>query len=286
MYRFCLTSGSLYSRRSAPIHDLKEAILKGKLGGLNPTPWAIQTGNCLGWCVYAYYTHDAYLLASNLPGLLVSLWLNMGAVKLQFLREHQEEMTAPNYFDYTGDEGSDDSAENNAKVILPQETLLLCVLAGWSWILIWVGWISPQTTSTVIGLMVNVNLIFFFGAPLQALAQVVKSGSSDCIHIPSMIMTVINTVFWLAYGFARRDPVIVVPNALGLMLGLCQVLLCLVYPADQTDLDEEETHNTSLDNGVGEQQLLMTVPPGATPLGAQRKHGHRRYYSTGNVRLI
>lgn len=274
---------------SAPIHDLKEAILKGKLGGLNPIPWAIQTGNCLGWCVYAYYTDDAFVLASNLPGLLISLWLNMGAVKLQFIEEHRNESSTQTTFSgfAADDDLSDDSGEKGSKVILPQETLLLWVLAGWSWILIWVGWIAPDSTATVIGLMVNINLIFFFGAPLQALAQVVRTGSSDCIHVPSMVMTVINTMFWLAYGFARKDPVIFVPNAMGLLLGVCQGTLCLIYPPDQEY--EELPPPLSPDNFAGESQFLLasTQTDMENPIiGTHRKHGHRRYYSTGNVRVI
>lgn len=270
------------------MYDLKDCILKGKLGGLNPIPWAVQTGNCLGWCIYAFETHDAFLLASNLPGLMVSLWLNMGAVKLQFLKQNQDEETTTKLptlnesatldesekSDYSGD-------NNNAKVILPQETLLLWILAGWSLILIWVGWIAPGSTAAVVGVVVNINLIFFFGAPLQALLQVVRTGSSDCIHVPSMAMTVINTSFWFSYGLARRDPVIYVPNTIGLILGLTQCALCLIYPADYS----KEPMSSEDDDGnkEGERKLLLTVQ---TPSNTHHRHGHRRYYSTGSIRVI
>ena len=39
-----------------------------------------------------------------------------------------------------------------------------------------------------------------------------------------------NTTFWTLYGLARRDLVIIVPNSMGLALGLTQGLLCLLYP--------------------------------------------------------
>jgi len=32
---------------AAPINDLKNALEKGKLGTLNPVPWAIMMGNCI-----------------------------------------------------------------------------------------------------------------------------------------------------------------------------------------------------------------------------------------------
>ena len=54
------------------------------LGDLNPKPWAVISGNCFGWLAYAYYTKNPFVLASNIPGLLVSFWLNAGASKLQY----------------------------------------------------------------------------------------------------------------------------------------------------------------------------------------------------------
>ena len=32
---------------AAPVNDLNEALVIGKLGDLNPIPWAVMTGNCL-----------------------------------------------------------------------------------------------------------------------------------------------------------------------------------------------------------------------------------------------
>jgi solute carrier family 50 protein (sugar transporter) len=265
---------------SAPVRDLKDAILKGKLGGLNPLPWAIQTGNCLGWCIYAFQTHDAFLLASNLPGLMVSLWLNMGAVKLQFVQKGENAIRLP-----TVDEVStNDDTPVFDKVMLPQESILFWVLVGWSLILIWVGWISPGYAAAVVGIVVNINLIFFFGAPLQALVRVVKTQSSDCIHVPSMVMTVVNTSFWFSYGIARHDPVIYVPNSIGLSLGLIQCALCLIYPTDYSK--EPISPDDSNDDGVpktGERDFLLTA---SSPEKMHTRHGHRRYYSTGNIRVI
>ena len=32
---------------TAPVNDLRRALLAGKLGPLNPVPWAVMTGNCM-----------------------------------------------------------------------------------------------------------------------------------------------------------------------------------------------------------------------------------------------
>jgi len=36
-------------RLSAPVKDVRAAVGNGTLGVLNPTPWAVMTGNCIGW---------------------------------------------------------------------------------------------------------------------------------------------------------------------------------------------------------------------------------------------
>ena len=35
------------------------------------------------------------------------------------------------------------------------------------------------------------------------------------------------------YGLARQNPIIVAPNATGLLLGVAQGVLCMLYPAKQ-----------------------------------------------------
>ena len=76
---------------AAPVRSLRDRLAaKGSLGHLNPTPWAVMTGNCLGWIGYSYLTGDLFVLMANVPGLLVSVWLNVGACKLQYRTAYGE----------------------------------------------------------------------------------------------------------------------------------------------------------------------------------------------------
>ena len=76
---------------AAPVRSLRDRLAtKGCLGHLNPTPWAVMTGNCMGWIGYSYLTGDLFVLMANVPGLLVSVWLNVGACKLQYRTMHGE----------------------------------------------------------------------------------------------------------------------------------------------------------------------------------------------------
>ena len=118
-----------------------------------------------------------------------------------------------------------------------QEVLLFSIVSIWAIVLVYLRWLSglflrqgvlePQI---VVGILVNINLVFFYGAPLQTMKLVLETKSSDSIHTPTVTMNVINAVFWMSYGVARNDVIIYGPNGIGLLLGLCQVALCCIYP--------------------------------------------------------
>jgi solute carrier family 50 protein (sugar transporter) len=64
---------------AAPCRDLQLAIKGGNLGDLNPTPWAFMLGNCFGWVFYSMLLKNYWIFFGNAPGLILSVWLNMGA---------------------------------------------------------------------------------------------------------------------------------------------------------------------------------------------------------------
>jgi solute carrier family 50 protein (sugar transporter) len=301
---------------TAPVQDLRRALQQESLGALNPFPWAMMTGNCLGWIVYGFYTRDAFVFAANVPGLILSLWLNMGAAKLQYfaLRDdikHQPALSqqpvredwnaSPAIMEPDDDDildefpdsggvrtaeqdgvggGIDSSGSNGGAglgellVLVPQEEALLRILIGWAAVITWVGWLSSSTNpAATVGVVVNVNLIFFYGAPLQTVQTVVTERNSESIHVPTMVMNWTNTTFWILYGFARHDFVIIVPNALGLLLGLIQGVLCVMFPRRETGLEplrQEETDSLHSNqsknddddngtNGVASDATLNTI---------------------------
>lgn len=240
----CFLASAVFA---APIRDLNLALNRGSLGNLNTTPWAVMTGNCLGWCAYSYYTADPFVLASNLPGLILSLWLNIGACKIQYLTqifsiESNISSKGLGALDTDRQEPSVSDLRNLTSIVLtstPQEAILFGILGLWAIVFVCIRWFSgllaqyeynvlePQY---VVGILVNINLVFFYGAPLQTMKTVLATRSSDSIHTPTVTMNVVNAMFWMSYGLARLDVVIFGPNGVGLLLGICQVALCCIFP--------------------------------------------------------
>lgn len=74
-----------------------------------------------------------------------------------------------------------------------------------------------------------------------------------------MVMNWVNTTFWMAYGVGRMDPLIYVPNGIGLVLGIVQGVLVCVYPRRRSlDLDLDESNVGLVDEGsCGEEDLVV-----------------------------
>jgi len=158
----------------------------------------------------------------------------MGASKLQYL-EVRETMNLE-------DNPTTSESRRRRVVLVPQEVLVLQMVILWLVILIgvsWVGFTHRQQVSAI-GILVNINLLFFYAAPLQTIQTVITEGTSESIHRPMMRMNWLNTSFWVLYGYvARHDIVIYGPNAIGLFFGLIQGILCCIYPNGTVDIEEE-----------------------------------------------
>lgn len=236
---------------AAPVRSLRERLTQGSLGDLNPTPWAVMTGNCAGWIAYSYLTKDLFVLFANVPGLMVSIWLNLGAIKLQY-RTTTCDISSPSPAAPTTRNGvdvfaNDDDVDvdvndhhhnhDDAEIemvpsTVPHERKVLWVILFWVAVCSLVAHVEVFTNyerEQIVGCIVNLNLCFFYFAPLTTIVEVCRTQSSASIHRPTTIMTILNSFFWSAYGFAVRDPFIYVPNGVGLGFGVMQAALLLLF---------------------------------------------------------
>ncbi len=150
----------------------------------------------------------------------------------------------------------------------PHEKIVLSIVSVWLAVFCFVAFandtvVSQSTKELVVGVIVNINLLFFYGAPLSTIYTVLQTRSTASIHFWTMATNTANGAFWTAYGLALLDPIILVPNGIGVVLGLIQVVLYVVFPnKKQSDNDEDnESENkgkmmkgtlTRLDGGVEE----------------------------------
>lgn len=209
---------------------------------------------------YSYIVLDLFVFWANAPGLLISIWLNIGAMKLQYYEEiikySSIETTnlerGTNESDSISDNENEDDDNVNICHRSPHsfslhERKLLSIVIIWITILSTISLmstISKEESKFIVGVAVNINLIFFYAAPLSTIMSVFKTKSSDSIHFWTMIMNTMNAFFWCVYSLAIQDYYILLPNSLGFMFGLLQMGLYRCYPRST------HTNDDSLDERV------------------------------------
>jgi solute carrier family 50 protein (sugar transporter) len=244
-----------------------------------------MTGNCLGWVAYAVAKQDLFVLFSNAPGLVLSLWLNMGAAKLQYQEMHQKFLQNDSHSLHLqmqidgGDEGEQESdvgsrtsstntsspritnialASASLPSLTPHEIWVIRVVIIWVITLSTVCFVpmSVEKQANIIGLIVNINLVVFYGAPLSTILNVVSKRNSASIHRRTMIMSLFNSFFWLVYGVALMDIVIFLPNACGFAMGVVQLVLCVVF-SSKVDVRAYDSNANAEERLVGEDRASI-----------------------------
>lgn len=257
---------------TAPVRAVCRANREGRLGDLNPTPWAFMAGNCVGWIAYSFLIDNLFVFFANVFGFLLSVWLNLQAIKLQYgdfrsnevkrsivlaLEEESRRSFLVQSPEFPDGEGVEAPASEENKSAIVNGSLIDFARVVWNvtaqntkapvaheyvvlvMVVIWLTAISVvaygsdaltlSTRQLVVGVLVNLNLVFFYGSPLSTIFQVLRTRSSSSIHVPTMITNTANGIFWCAFGIAVMDFFIAVPNGLGAVLGGLQCALCVLF---------------------------------------------------------
>jgi Sugar efflux transporter for intercellular exchange len=96
--------------------------------------------------------------------------------------------------------------------------------------------IDGETKELIVGIVTNLCLVFFYGAPLSCIAIVLKTHNTATLHVPTMFTNTASSVFWGIYGLAVLDFFVAVPNLLGALLGFIQIFLYMTYPRLETNI--------------------------------------------------
>jgi len=182
---------------------------------------------------YAFVIRDIFVLVSNLPGFILSVWLNVGAAKLLYVQKHNATMMIQNnhslrlHDDDVDGDNIENAHENEDRIIDAQivssqnerslsgaarhEILLILILILWGVTLTSVVFlpISNDQRANVIGLVVNMNLIVFYGAPLSTIVQVFKTRSSRSIHRRTLGMFILRVpIIYFLFGTFPDPPIL------------------------------------------------------------------------------
>jgi solute carrier family 50 protein (sugar transporter) len=144
----------------------------------------------------------------------------------------------------------------------PHEKVVVAVIVIWVAVITCICFfgVTMRQKELIVGITVNINLLFFYGAPLSTIFTVLKSQDSGSIHRWTMLMNTANASFWTAFGIGTKDYFVLVPNGIGAVLGVIQMILCLLVPS------QAATTSSTNESGFIE-KVDIELSANATPAG-------------------
>mmetsp|Transcript_20295 Transcript_20295/g.46112 ORF Transcript_20295/g.46112 Transcript_20295/m.46112 type:complete len:238 (-) Transcript_20295:90-803(-) len=182
------------------------AILKCRrnktLGETNPDPFVMLFGNAVGWIIYAASTRNAYVFAGNFFGVLLGMFYVLTGYYLT----------------------ASDSIRRRLEIMMGT-VISLWLIVGYAACY----FEDVKHRNDLLGITANVLCLTLFASPLSTAAIVIQTKSAASINPIFAVMQVVNCTMWTTYGLAINDIFLLIPNALGLVLGLMQCALLFLY---------------------------------------------------------
>mmetsp|Transcript_24913 Transcript_24913/g.42399 ORF Transcript_24913/g.42399 Transcript_24913/m.42399 type:complete len:226 (-) Transcript_24913:94-771(-) len=189
----------------APIPTIRRVSIDRSVGNLPLLPYSSMVSSTFVWVVYGILKSEPKVWSANGVGLVLGTYYF-----LEFIRfSPKRSSTLPG------------SVIQHFQGILG--FLLLCMGLAYGGGAPWVGYLGVALC------------VAMFASPLAALKVVLETKSAKAIPLPFTIASVVNCFLWSVIGiFDMDDYNIYVPNLLGLLFGLIQVVLKLIYMEEKS----------------------------------------------------
>ncbi|KAL0709440.1 hypothetical protein Bca4012_016418 [Brassica carinata] len=223
----------------APLPTFHRIYKKKSTESFQSLPYQVSLFSCMLWLYYALIKQDAFLLITiNSFGCVV------------------ETIYIALFFAYA----------TRDKRITAMKLFFAINVAFFSSILMVTHFAvkSPGLQVSVIGWICVAISVSVFAAPLMIVARVIKTKSVEFMPFTLSFFLTVSAVMWFAYGAFLHDICIAIPNVVGFILGMLQMVLYGVYRNSGVKIDAEKKINSS------DQQLKTIVV--MSPLGVSEVH--------------
>uniref|UniRef100_A0A0E0B089 Bidirectional sugar transporter SWEET n=1 Tax=Oryza glumipatula TaxID=40148 RepID=A0A0E0B089_9ORYZ len=110
-------------------------------------------------------------------------------------------------------------------VVLATEALFMAAVA----LGVLLGAHTHQRRSLIVGILCVIFGTIMYSSPLTIMSQVVKTKSVEYMPLLLSVVSFLNGLCWTSYALIRFDIFITIPNGLGVLFALMQLILYAIY---------------------------------------------------------
>ncbi|XP_076890478.1 bidirectional sugar transporter SWEET4-like [Bidens hawaiensis] len=202
----------------SPVPTFIQIVKKGAVEQFSPVPYLATFANCMIWVLYGLpmvHPHSILVITINGAGFVIE-----AAYLLLFLIY----------------------SNRNKRIKIVLIALVELVFVGVLALLVLTVAHTTKVRSNIVGTIAIVGNIMMYASPLSVMKLVITTKSVEYMPFFLSLFSALNGISWTAYGLIRFDPYIVIPNGLGSLLGISQLILyATFYKSTQQQLAERKT---------------------------------------------
>lgn len=198
----------------APVPTFYRVYKKKSTEGFQSVPYVVALFSAMMWLYYATLKSDLILLVTiNSVGCVIEI------------------IYIVLYIAY---------APKQAR-IFTLRLLLLLNFGGFCLILLLAHFLAKGSLrATVLGWVCTSFAVSVFAAPLSIIRVVIRTKSVEFMPFPLSLFLTLSAIMWLFYGLMLKDLCVAIPNVLGLIFGVLQMVLYVIYRKNKTVILEEQ----------------------------------------------
>lgn len=198
----------------SPVSTFYRVYKRKSTEGFQSVPYVVALFSAMLWIYYAFLKPDGSLLITiNSIGCVVeTIYIAM-------------------YIAY---------APKKAKMLTTKLLLLLNVGVFSLILLLTQALVKGSRRLRVLGWVCVAFSVIVFAAPLSIVRLVIRTKSVEFMPFSLSFFLTLSAVTWFAYGILLKDLFIALPNVLGFILGLLQMILYMIYRGRKTSNIQEQ----------------------------------------------
>ncbi|CAD5186131.1 bidirectional sugar transporter SWEET4-like [Musa acuminata AAA Group] len=189
----------------SPVTTFVRIWKKGSVEQFSPIPYVATLLNCMMWVVYGLpmvHPHSMLVITINGSGLAIEL----SYVLLFLVYSHG-------------------SKRLKVLLMLLAETAFVAAVA----LLVLTLAHTHERRSMIVGVLCVFFGTMMYAAPLSVMRLVIQTKSVEYMPLFLSLASFFNGVCWTAYALIRFDPYITIPNGLGVVFSVAQLMLYATY---------------------------------------------------------